>query len=342
MATFVIGLVMISPGFPVKASENINSGATVLAYSRLGDTPESLDQDRFETQIKMIKQGGYRVISLPELARHLHEGEDFPDKTIALTFDNAYASLWQFAIPILRENGLPFTLFLATDLIDGGGADYLSWPQIQELAKDPNISFGLRGAAHLHLIDAAPQTLIADIRQAKRRLREQTGLETTVFSYPYGEYNDTVISLLRDQGIDTAFGSHSGVVALASDPMALPRFPVSASFGDPDRFQLIINALPLLVYDPKPIDTMVAGKPLDEISFSIDDAVGDLSGLRCFASDQGQVPVNITSQRRVTVRINFPFAPGRARINCTIPAANDRDGNPRWRWYGRQFTIEEN
>ena len=319
-------------------------GAVVLAYSRFGDNDDgsaTLDAARFSRQIAILKQGDYRVIPLTELAHHLRNGQNFDDKSIAITLDNAYASIRDFAIPQLRAAKLPFTLFIATDLIDGGGDDYLTWDELRDLARDPTITFGLRGAAHLHLAETSPQNLIEDVRRARRRLKEQLGLETSLFSYPYGEYNETIISLLRDQGIETAFGSHSGVVSLTHDPMGLPRFPITAEFGDEDRFRLSINALPLPIYDPEPADTMLARNPPGEMAFSVEENIGDLRALRCFASDQGQVPTTITPQRRVTIRIGYAFAPGRARVNCTMPGPDDDDGTPRWRWYGRQFTVRD-
>jgi hypothetical protein len=37
---------------------------------------------------------------------------------------------------------------------------------------------------------------------------------------------------------------------------------------------------------------------------------------------------------RFEVRLDGPFPPGRARINCTVPGPDQR-----WRWLGVQFYV---
>lgn len=336
-----------------QAEENLSDdhGVVVLMYSHFADAggnqeagsdaSQYLAIDRLNEQITILQQGDYHIMPLTELAQNLRQGQPLPDRSVAITIDNAYNDAWLLAIPRLLAAKMPFTLFIATDLIDAANGQYMSWEQIRSLISNPLVTIGLRGSAHMHMTDAPPDQVVDDLTRAKRRLRMETGLETSLFSYPYGEYNDTLVSLLREQGFDTAFGIHSGVVDGDSDPMILPRFPMIGSFGDVDRFRLSINALPLAVFDLEPADTQLTENPPEKIGFGVDESVGDLSQLQCFASDQGQVPITIDDQRHVTIRINYPFAPGRARINCTLPGPADDRSGVRWRWFGRQFSIRE-
>ena len=53
----------------------------------------------------------------------------------------------------------------------------------------------------------------------------------------------------------------------------------------------------------------------------------------CYYADQS-LKIERLDARRIEVRIPAPFPPGRARLNCTLPAGGDR-----WRWYGTQFFV---
>jgi peptidoglycan/xylan/chitin deacetylase (PgdA/CDA1 family) len=58
-------------------------------------------------------------LSLHEAARRLQEGT-LPARAAAITFDDGYADNVTTALPILQRFGLPVTVFVATDYLDGG------------------------------------------------------------------------------------------------------------------------------------------------------------------------------------------------------------------------------
>lgn len=61
----------------------------------------------------------YRVLPLEVIAKKLLQSEPLPDHAVALTFDDGYESNHRLAFPVLREFGLPATVFLCTGFIDG-------------------------------------------------------------------------------------------------------------------------------------------------------------------------------------------------------------------------------
>jgi peptidoglycan/xylan/chitin deacetylase (PgdA/CDA1 family) len=75
--------------------------------------------------------GGYQVMRLAEMAETLANGEKLPTGAVAITFDDGYASNYELGLPVLREFGLPATVFLATGFIDG---DVPLWFQQVDLA----------------------------------------------------------------------------------------------------------------------------------------------------------------------------------------------------------------
>lgn len=61
----------------------------------------------------------YQVLPLAEIVAFWQAGKTLPARTVAITFDDGYASNFQLGYPVLRELGLPATVFLATGFIDG-------------------------------------------------------------------------------------------------------------------------------------------------------------------------------------------------------------------------------
>src|SRR3546814_2069220 len=87
--------------------------------------------DQFQAHLEEIRSGGHGVLPLPEILERMRNAVDIPDRTVAITVDDAYASVYARAWPLLREAGLPFTLFVSTDSVDRGSPGYMTWDQIR-------------------------------------------------------------------------------------------------------------------------------------------------------------------------------------------------------------------
>jgi peptidoglycan/xylan/chitin deacetylase (PgdA/CDA1 family) len=59
----------------------------------------------------------FRLISLDELASHLETGEPFDRPVAAVTFDDGYRDVYDYAFPLLRRKGIPAAVFVVTDLV---------------------------------------------------------------------------------------------------------------------------------------------------------------------------------------------------------------------------------
>jgi peptidoglycan/xylan/chitin deacetylase (PgdA/CDA1 family) len=95
----------------------------ITIFHRVLERPDPLlpdvpDVERFTWQIKFLADH-FNVLSLHEAARRLQEGT-LPARAAAITFDDGYADNVTTALPILQRFGLPVTVFVATDYLDGG------------------------------------------------------------------------------------------------------------------------------------------------------------------------------------------------------------------------------
>ena len=95
----------------------------ILIYHRVNPWPSSFaidvtPPDRFRRQMEHLARR-YRVLPLEELWRRTQEGS-LPPRCVAVTFDDGYADNHEFALPILRELGIPATVFVVTGCIGTG------------------------------------------------------------------------------------------------------------------------------------------------------------------------------------------------------------------------------
>jgi poly-beta-1,6-N-acetyl-D-glucosamine N-deacetylase len=310
------------------------SSAVILVYHRFGepDHPSTnIKIKQFEAHLEELRKQRYTVMGIPEIVAKIGRGETLPDRTVGITVDDAFASVYKNAWPRLREAKFPFTVFVATDPVDRASSGYMTWDQIRELSK-AGVTIGGHTKSHPHLPALSLETVKQELDGSNARFMAELGRRPTIFSYPFGEFDLAIRELVIDRGYQAAFGQNSGVVDPVLDVFALPRFALNEKFAGIDRFRLIANALPLPVTDIIPANPVLGDNP-PAFGFTIARDIAGLAGLACFASSEGEVHLE-RLERRVEVRFREPFPPGRSRINCTMPGPEGR-----WRWFGMQFVV---
>lgn len=87
--------------------------------------PEFLD-----FTIKRVRELGLDIVDIGEAVRRIES--DQPEKPFAVfTFDDAYRDNLRYALPILRRNQCPFTLYVPTALVDGVGEVW--WQALEDI-----------------------------------------------------------------------------------------------------------------------------------------------------------------------------------------------------------------
>lgn len=333
-AALALGLALLAGARPGAGADS----AVVVLYDRFGGSPApqaDIRLDQFESHLAAAARDGVNVMSIPEIVEAIRAGRDLPDRTIGISIDGARLPVHAEAWPRLRAAGLPFTLFVATDPVDAGAPDHMSWDQIRELAQG-GAAIGAQTASAMHMPGADAAFVRESIARARRSLEREIGRAPTLFAYPYGEMSLAVRAAVIEQGFAAAFGRHSGVLYAGEDFHFLPRFAMTGSFGDVDRFRLAASALALRVKDVLPTDRLLeeADNPPVYGFTVVGEAVWRIDALACYASALGRARIEKLGAARVEIRLPAPFPRGQGRINCTLP-----EGDGRWRWYGTQFYV---
>lgn len=336
--TLIIGSLILSSltasGVPAAYAQE-NDGVTyasVIMYHRFDEerypsTNTTIEQ--LESHIAYLQEGGFTIMALPEIIERFQSGRTVPDRTVAISIDDAYLSVYEKGWPRFQEAGFPITLFVATGPIDRNLRGYMNWDQLREL-QAAGVSIGSQTNSHPHMHRISIEAVKNELSSSNERFIDELGLRPELFAYPYGEYNLEVIEAVKEAGFIAAFGQNSGIMHKDDLLYELPRFAFNEAYGDLERLSLAANGLPLKVTQITPADMVITQNP-PFYGFTLDKDMEPKKQLRCFSSRYGKLDVSLLG-RRAEIRLPGPLEGPRFRINCTMPGKDKR-----WRWFGRQF-----
>ncbi len=307
------------------------TSAVVFMYHRFGEgeyPSTNITMEQFDQHVKELTSGPYTVMGVPQIVSALADGKGLPDRTIGITVDDAYRSVYEKAWPVFREHNLPFTVFVSTEQLDSGYANYMTWDMVRELSK-AGVTIGGHSQNHAHLPDFDIDRVKAELANSAARFEEELGYVPEIFAYPYGEANGEVIAAVKEAGYRAAFGQQSGAMHTESDFMYLPRYALNEHYGAMDRFNLAANSLPLVVSDVTPADYTLTRNP-PAFGFTLAESAPSMN---CYPSE-GEPTMSRLGEERVEIRLDGPVSSGRWRINCTAMGPDSR-----WRWFGMLYTV---
>lgn len=342
-----LGTIMLIAGCavpPVLAADE----AVVLMYHRFGESAHpstNIRLEQFEAHLEYLEENDFRVWPLERVIDHLQSGDSIPDRTVAITIDDAFRSVYDEAYPRLRERGWPFTVFVATEDVDKDADWSLSWDQVREMAAN-GATIANHTHTHAYLVrkpegvskSAWMAQAEEDITRARERL--ETELEDPpppFFAYPFGEYSLELAELVQELGYEAAFGQHSGVLGRHSDHRALPRFALNERYGDIDAFSQRVESRHFPVTGITPWDPVLGANNPPELKVTYEGGP-EVAAVNCFVSDQGQVAVEPEGDRPRQFAVKAPEAlpQGRSRYNCTAPSGEAG----RFYWFSQQWLVQ--
>ena len=286
----------------------------------------------FVKQIEMIKNANYEFYDIQEFIDNFNQPKN--EKRILITIDDAFSSFYEIAWPFLKENRIPFILFVSTEPV--GNKGYMTWDQIREIEQESYGYIGHHSHTHDYLIEKSEEDFIKDIEMASKIFLKELGYVPNLFSYPFGEYSKFMKDYISEN-FSFAFGQHSGVIDLNKDKYELPRFPINENYGELDRFKSIINFFPLEFKNLIPEEKKLSNKnnpPEFEVEFFENQK--NLNNINCYSNEGNNWAKSNTNflNNKLTIKFRDTFTPRRGRVNCSL---ND---NGKWRWFGVQFVVQ--
>jgi peptidoglycan/xylan/chitin deacetylase (PgdA/CDA1 family) len=195
----------------------------VLAFHKIGPPPPGysatwfyISKSVFENYLRWLQGSSWRVIDTETFLHGLDFPESLPERAALLTFDDAYRSMRNVTLPLLRSFGFPSVLFVPVSYIGSTNrfdADVepeepiCDWDDLEEL-QSGKVSVQSHGVAHSRLSTLDDAELRNEAEHSKIVIESRMGHAVRIFSFPYGDNGReprVTAAILREVGYSAAF-----------------------------------------------------------------------------------------------------------------------------------------
>jgi peptidoglycan/xylan/chitin deacetylase (PgdA/CDA1 family) len=215
-------------------------GTPILMYHRVGERDGSFMDDytvspgTFAAQMAAIKRHGWTPVELERVVAGRRGG--IPRRSVAITFDDGFASNRQYAWPILEMHGFPSATFLVTGELgsrnnwDGPGrANYPLLSAEDLTAASPALMrFHAHSATHSDLtaLNGGSESLDREL-EGPLRVMAELPAAGRMFAYPWGSWNWQVMQRVRNSGYLGACTCMEGLNSAVTNPFLLRRTEIT-------------------------------------------------------------------------------------------------------------------
>jgi peptidoglycan/xylan/chitin deacetylase (PgdA/CDA1 family) len=238
------------------------SDPLVLAYhavSRNWPATLATSPARLETQLEHLISHGYRGTTFADAVQAAAEQDAKQNgdangaggnRSLVVTFDDAFRSVFERAFPVMEELGVKGTVFVPTAYV--GQDQPMHWPGIEqwvgtkheaELAcmswdelkqlSDSGWEIASHTCTHPHLTDIGDEQLRDELVGSREEIAERMGTACRTIAYPFGDHDARVEQAVRDAGYEAAGAVRPG----PRNVWAWPRIGVYPADG-PLRFRV--------------------------------------------------------------------------------------------------------
>lgn len=236
---------------------------TVMNYHHFGYEGEYPEIDNirvtpelFREQLQDLKDNGYTTITLREFIAYINGTGSVPKKSVLLTVDDGFKSVYQYAYPILKEMEMNAVIFPITSDIERGirkGAPMMTFEELGEIVHSGVFEVGnhtydlhWRGEgdkagfeAMVWGYDKTGQSLSDEQRQlwiqqdsqtAEQLIYQSTNIKVDSISYPYGAYDEVALRVFKELGYTIGFTINNGYTLFGSgfnNPLEVNRIGIN-------------------------------------------------------------------------------------------------------------------
>lgn len=207
------------------------------AVSREWPAELAVSADQLEDEVRFLLGRGFDPVTFTEAVT----GSE-PAKVMAVTFDDAYRSIYERARPILERLGVPGTVFVPTAFPDSrapmrwAGIDAFahgpwaaelvpaSWDELRALSRS-GWEIGSHTRSHPHLPRLADAELSRELEESRRDCERGIRAPCTAIAYPYGDTDERVARAAAAAGYSAGAALYVPLKrnSTQSDPMRWPR-----------------------------------------------------------------------------------------------------------------------
>lgn len=218
----------------------------ILCYHSISDDNwfHSVKLSELKKQVQYLKKKGYKFVTLDQIYDHLSGAKILKSPSVAITIDDGYSDILRTIDFFDQENIIP-TLFMISNLsrVNRNQLDshkkLLSTEGIKKL-QERGWKIGVHSSTHSNLSKINTKRLQSEIFDSKRILETEINLNINYFAYPFGAYNDNVLSEIRKAGYKMALSMDDEIIKKGVNILTIPRIGVNNSHSI-SEFQTIFS-----------------------------------------------------------------------------------------------------
>ena len=203
-------------------------GLPVLMYHFFYDKSKDSGKDgnwieisSFEEQMKYLSENDFYFPTWEQVENYIDGKQELPEKSVVITVDDGDPSFFELAVPIIQKYKIPTTSFVITYWYGNRANDKQEYVSYQSHSYDMHKA-GSNGKGVMLSWD------YDKIKDDILLSREVLG-GADIFCYPFGQYNDLDIRVLKENGYKLAFTTKGGRVKKGSSKYELPRVRISGN-----------------------------------------------------------------------------------------------------------------
>ena len=187
----------------------------ILCYHAISETWPSVGAvvpSALERQLAFLLRRGYRARTLSAAL-----AEPSPQRTLVVTFDDAFQSVIDRGLPVLKSLGIPATLFVPTDFVDR--SEPMTWSTLEQWAGGPHEKelrpmtwdgvralaqagweVGSHTCSHPNLTRVDDEEALRELSCSREICEDRLQRPCDGFAYPFGAYDPRIMGLAEAAG----------------------------------------------------------------------------------------------------------------------------------------------
>lgn len=230
-------------GYVHNSKASYTNGIPVLMYHHILDAAElgrfegistTITTEQFQQEMTYLAQQRFETISTNDLLKYVQGKITLPAKAVLITFDDGLLSTRENAYPIMKQYGFKAIQYLITYRNNGptqlfnpsGVLQFFSQEDIASMSdvwdyQSHTYNFHNLTNGKSDVVLKSYQEVKADLQRNKLDLPNSTS-----FAYPFGQYNQTTINLLKELKYTNAMTTIPGYANIGDDPFQIKRFGI--------------------------------------------------------------------------------------------------------------------
>lgn len=203
-----------------------------LGYFRNKSTTVSAEQ--FSSEMNYLKTANFETVTLEDFRRYLRQEITLPAYAVVITFDDGLLSTKHYAYPVLKQHGFKAAQFLITQRNNDASLQQkfspnllqaLNWQDTRDMSDiftfegHTNNLHNLINGKTSNVLTVSNAQLLEDLRKNINSLPQGS----RAFAYPFGQFNNTTVQLVRQAGFDLAFTTREGYNSPFENPYMIKR-----------------------------------------------------------------------------------------------------------------------